>query len=107
MTIEPTLQGTWIAHGSAGGIPFVAEGDTPSEAFEAALEAVYAGAARRKLRDLGERPCRCAAYPHPHRLGGGDCCGCESAPDCGHWIRVPDYYGTGDHSNVRYERTEK
>ncbi len=51
-------------------------------------------------------PCRCTAYPHPHRLGSGDCCGCESAPDCWHWIRIPDYYGTGDRDNVRYERAE-
>ncbi len=54
-----------------------------------------------------QRPCRCNAYSFLHRAKSGDCCGCESAPDCGHWIRIPDYYGTGDHSNVRYERAEK
>ena len=51
--------------------------------------------------------CRCDAYPFPHRAKAGDCCGCESAPDCHHWTRIPDYYGTGDHINVRYERVDK
>lgn len=52
MTIEPTTTGTWIAHGHANGIPFAAEADTRMEAFSAALDAIFAGAARRKLRDL-------------------------------------------------------
>lgn len=51
--------------------------------------------------------CRCSAYSSRHVLGEGDCCGCETSPDCEHWTRVPDYYGTGDRDNVRYERTEK
>ena len=52
MIIEPTIHGTWIAHGRAGGIPFVAEADTREGAFLAALDAVYQGAARRKLAEL-------------------------------------------------------
>lgn len=52
MIIEPTIHGTWIAHGRAGGIPFVAEADTREGAFLAALDAVYQGAARRKLVEL-------------------------------------------------------
>lgn len=52
MIIEPTVRGTWIAHGRAGGIPFVAEADTREGAFMAALDAVYRGAARRKLAEL-------------------------------------------------------
>lgn len=52
MTIEPTTTGTWIAHGHAAGIPFVAEADTRMEAFRGALDAIFVGAARRKRRDL-------------------------------------------------------
>ena len=52
-------------------------------------------------------PCRCTAYSGAHPLGEGDCCGCETSPDCEHWTRIPDYYGTGDRDNVRYERREK
>jgi hypothetical protein len=51
--------------------------------------------------------CRCIAYTFPHRAQSGDCCGCETSPDCHHWNRIPDYYGTGDRDNVRYERAEK
>lgn len=56
MIIEPTVRGTWIAHGRAGGIPFVAEADTREGAFLAALDAVYQGAARRTLAELNDRP---------------------------------------------------
>jgi len=58
MIIEPTVRGTWIAHGRAGGIPFVAEGETRDQAFRAALDAIYCGAACRKLAALSgqERP---------------------------------------------------
>ena len=52
MTIEPTTTGTWIAHGHANGIPFVAEAETRMEAFSAALDAVYQGAGRRKVSEL-------------------------------------------------------
>ena len=51
--------------------------------------------------------CRCSAYSSRHVLGEGDCCGCETSPDCHHWNRIPDYYGTGGRDNVRYERAEK
>jgi hypothetical protein len=54
MIIEPTVRGTWIAHGRAGGIPFVAEADTRDEAFRAALAAIHDGTARRKLEGLSD-----------------------------------------------------
>ena len=54
-----------------------------------------------------QEPCRCNAYQFPHRAKAGDCCGCETVPDCHHWTRIPDYYGTGDRDNVRYDRAEK
>ena len=60
---------------------------------------------RPKTKDV--IPCKCTAYLHTHFLGDGDCCGCETSPDCEHWTRIPDYYGTGDRDNVRYERREK
>jgi hypothetical protein len=50
--------------------------------------------------------CNCWAYPFPHRKGGGGCCGCDDAPNCYHWERIADYYGTGDWDNVRFERKE-
>lgn len=62
MIIEPTVRGTWIAHGRAGGIPFVAEADTREGAFLAALDEVYQGAARRKLAELRD-PQRNPAAP--------------------------------------------
>ncbi len=52
MVIEQTLNGTWIAHGYANGVPYVAEGKTRHDAFVDAVEAIFAGAARRKLREL-------------------------------------------------------
>lgn len=54
-------------------------------------------------------PCRCDAYPFPHRHGSGDCeeCGCANAPYCEHWVPVHDPYGTGDHWYVEYERAER
>ena len=50
--------------------------------------------------------CNCDAYPFPHRLGSGACdeCGCPNAPECGHWIRTADPFGTGDSWMVEFER---
>lgn len=45
---------TWIAHGIAGGIPYIAEGDSEPDARVAAAVAVYEahGRRRRRLREF-------------------------------------------------------
>lgn len=37
MIVEKAKDGIWVARGEMGGIPFIAEGATRSEAFAAAL----------------------------------------------------------------------
>ena len=39
--------------------------------------------------------CTCEAYRHPHRPGGGDCCG-HNLTDCPSPTVVVDPYCTGD-----------
>jgi len=52
LTTEPTANRdgsvTWLAHGIAGGIPYVAEGDSEEEAEAAACALVYQCHARRE-----------------------------------------------------------
>ena len=77
----------------------------PAKTLADCLDLAISIVERPKTKDV--IPCKCTAYLHTHFLGEGDCCGCETSPDCEHWTRVPDYYGTGDRDNVRYERVEK
>ena len=52
------------------------------------------------MRYRGERitsnPCRCDAYPFPHRHYGGECRG-HDLEFCTRPERTIDPYGTGDH----------
>lgn len=43
---------TWIAHGIAGGIPYIAEGDSESDACAAAAAVVCEAHGRRRLREF-------------------------------------------------------
>lgn len=64
---------TWIAHGIAGGIPYVVEGDSEADASAAAAAVVFESHGRRRLEALlardrtnpmpcaimtGDRPCQ-------------------------------------------------
>jgi carbon storage regulator len=63
---------TWIAHGIAGGIPYIAEGDSEPDARVAAAVAVYEahGRRRRRLREFADQynaPKR-AAFQRTHTM---------------------------------------
>lgn len=60
LTAEPAVAHSdgrivWIAHGTAAGIPYVAEGDTEADAVAEAAAAVYQCHGRRRLQALIER----------------------------------------------------
>ena len=63
---------TWIAHGTAGGIPYIAEGDSESDASAAAAAAVFEAHARGRLEALVERD-RHNPTPNAMRTGAHPC----------------------------------
>lgn len=63
---------TWIAHGIAGGIPFVVEGDSESDASAAAAAVVFESHGRRRLAALVERD-RHNPQRYAMRTGGRPC----------------------------------
>lgn len=63
---------TWIAHGIAGGIPYIAEGDSESAASAAAAAAVFEAHGRRRLAALVERD-RHNPTPYAMRTGAHPC----------------------------------
>lgn len=63
LTAEPAVANSdgrivWIAHGTAAGIPYVAEGDTEADAIAEAAALVYQCHGRRRLQALIERDLR-------------------------------------------------
>lgn len=57
LTAEPAVANsdgriTWIAHGTAAGIPYIAEGDTGADAVAEAAALVYQRHGRRRLAQL-------------------------------------------------------
>ena len=55
ITISPDSTGAWIAHGTAAGVPFVAEGATESDALTEALALVFQSHAARRMRAIAAR----------------------------------------------------
>ena len=55
ITIDRDLSGAWIAHGTAAGVPFVAEGVTESDALTEALALVFQSHATRRMRAIAAR----------------------------------------------------
>lgn len=68
---------TWIARGTAGGIPYIAEGDTEADALAEAAAVVFEAHAKRRLAALVERD-RHTGHPprrgHPAMLTGDPTC---------------------------------
>ena len=60
---------TWIAHGIAGGIPYIAEGDSESDASAAAAAVVFESHGRRRLEALLARD---RTNPKPYAILTGD-----------------------------------
>lgn len=55
ITISRDWSGAWIAHGTAAGVPFVAEGATESDAMTEAVALVFQCHATRRMREIVAR----------------------------------------------------
>ena len=66
--------------------------------------AVLAGMAAELIFGDG-MSCDCAARHFDHDID--ECCGCEDAPECAHWIASVDPFGTGDYWHTEYERAPR
>lgn len=55
LAIQHGTAGCWIVHGTAGGVPFVAEGATEADALAEAAALVFECHGRRRLEALLER----------------------------------------------------
>ena len=55
ITINRDWSGAWIAHGTAAGVPFVAEGPTESDAMAEATALVFECHAARRMRAIAAR----------------------------------------------------
>ena len=55
ITINRDWSGAWIAHGTAAGVPFVAEGGTEYDAMEQATALVFQSHAARRMRAIAAR----------------------------------------------------